>query len=80
MLERGLKYSADTVRLAYSVFRGAIKYALDHEILLTNPLKRVEIPGKSKRKANVLEPDEAVKVLAACRVEPGGILAAFLRP
>jgi len=71
-------YSADTVRLAYAVFRGAIKYALDHEMLLKNPLKRVEIPGRGKRKANVLEPEEAVKVLDACKAEPGGIFAAFL--
>jgi integrase len=71
-------YAADTVRLAYAIFRGAIKYALDHEMLLKNPLKRVEILGKGKRKANVLEPEEAAKVLDACKAEPGGIFAAFL--
>jgi integrase len=74
----GLKHGASTVRLAYSVLRGAIKYAIDHEMLLKNPLKRVEIPGKGKRQANVLEPEEAAKVLKACRAEPGGIFAAFL--
>jgi len=71
-------YDSDTVRLAYSVFRGPIKYALDHKMLLDSPLRGVELPEKKKRKANVLEPDEALKVLDACRTEPGGIFAAFL--
>jgi integrase len=71
-------YDSDTVRLAYSVFRGPIKYALDHEMLLKSPLKGVELPEKKKRKVNVLKPDEALKVLDACRAEPLGIYAAFL--
>ena len=53
-------YDSDTVRLAFAVFRGAVRYALDHEMLLKNPLAAVEVPKKEKRKANVLEPDEAV--------------------
>jgi len=71
-------YDSDTIRLAYAVFRGAIRYALDHKMLLKNPLAAVEVPKKEKRKANVLEPEEAVKVLDACRAEPGGIFCAFL--
>jgi integrase len=71
-------YDSDTIRLAFAVFRGAIRYALDHEMILKNPLAAVEVPKKEKRKANVLEPDEAVKVLDACRHEPGGIFCAFL--
>ncbi len=71
-------YDSDTIRLAYAVFRGAIRYALDHEMILKSPLKAVELPKKEKRKANVLEPDEAVKVLDACRDEPMGIFVAFL--
>jgi integrase len=71
-------YANDTVRMAYSAFRCAIKYALVHEMLYKNPLKGVELPGKGKRKANVLDPSEAAKVLEACRAEPGGIFAAFL--
>ena len=71
-------YDSDTIRLAFGVFRGAIRYALDHEMLLKNPLAAVELPKKEKRKANVLEPEEAVKVLDACRAEPGGIFCAFL--
>jgi len=71
-------YDSDAVRLAFAVFRGAVRYALDHEMLLKNPLAAVEVPKKEKRKANVSEPDEAVKVLDACRQEPGGIFAAFL--
>jgi integrase len=34
--------------------------------------------GSKKRKANVLDPSEAAKVLDACRAEPSGIFAAFL--
>jgi integrase len=71
-------YDSDTVRLAFGVFRSAIRYALDHEMLLKNPLAAVEVPKKEKRKANVLEPHEALKVLDACRTEPGGIFCAFL--
>src|SRR5262249_36638868 len=71
-------YDSDTIRLAFAVFRGAIRYTLDHEMLLKNPLAAVEVPKKEKRKANVLEPEEAVKVLDACRAEPGGIFCAFL--
>jgi integrase len=72
------KYGAGTTRLAFAVFRSAIRYALGHEMLLKNPLSLVEIPPKKKRKANVLEPAEALKVLDACRAEPGGIFCAFL--
>src|SRR5262249_24365350 len=36
-------YDSDTIRLAFAVFRGAIRYALDHEMLLKNPLAVVEI-------------------------------------
>src|SRR5262249_51532263 len=71
-------YDSDNVRLAFAVLRGAIRYALDHEMLLKNPLAAVEVLKKEKRKANVLEPEEAVKVLDACRAEPGGIFCAFL--
>jgi integrase len=71
-------YSSATVRLAYGALRSAIKYALDHEMMLKNPLRAIALPKKEKRKANVLEPDEALKVLEVCRVEPGGIFAAFL--
>jgi integrase len=60
------------------VFRGPIKYALDHGMLTKSPLKGVELPEKKKRKANVLEPAEALKVLEVCRTEPGGIFVAFL--
>jgi integrase len=71
-------YDSDTIRLAYSVFRGIIRYALDHEMILKSPLKAVALPKKEKRKANVLEPDEALKVLDACRDEQMGIFVAFL--
>ena len=47
-------------------------------MIFKSSLKRVEIPGKGKRKANVLEPEEAARVLEACRAEPNGIFAAFL--
>ena len=47
-------------------------------MLSKSPLTGVEIPKKEKRKANVLEPEEALKVLEVCRTEPGGIFAAFL--
>src|SRR5262249_38418150 len=69
---------SDTIRMAYGTFRSAIRYALDHEMLSKNPLARVEIPKKEKRKANVLEPDEALKVLEVCRAEPTGVFVAFL--
>jgi len=71
-------YGADTVRLAYAVFKSCVKYALDHKMLLKSPLAAIELPEKKERKENVLEPDEALKVLDACRVEPMGIFAAFL--
>ena len=71
-------YDGDTIRMAYSAFIGPIKYALDHEMLLKSPLTGVELPKKEKRKANVLEPEEALKVLEVCRAEPMGIYAAFL--
>jgi len=35
-------YDSDAVRLAFAVFRGAVRYALDHEMLLKNPLAAVE--------------------------------------
>src|SRR5262249_36316396 len=69
---------SDTIRMAYGTFRSAIRYALDHEMLSKNPLARVEIPKKEKRKANVLEPDEALRVLEVCRAEPAGVFVAFL--
>ena len=71
-------YDSDTIRMIYSAFRGPIKYALNHEMLLKSPLQGIELPKKEKRKANVLEPDEALKVLEACKTEPRGIFAAFL--
>lgn len=71
-------YDSDTIRLAYGVFRTCVKYALDHEMLLKSPLAAVELPKKEKRKANVLQPDEALKALDACQIEPMGIFAAFL--
>jgi integrase len=71
-------YDSDTVRMSYNVFRGAVRYALDHEMLMKNPLAAVEVPKKEKRKANVLTPEEALKVLDVCRDEPMGIFAAFL--
>jgi integrase len=71
-------YDSDTIRMVYGAFRGPIKYALIHKMLTVNPLTGVELPKKEKRKANVLEPDEALKVLEVCRAEPGGIFAAFL--
>jgi integrase len=70
--------SGTSVHLAYSVFRTCIRYALDHEMLLKSPIKAVELPPKEKRKPNVLEPTEALKVLEACKTEPGGIFVAFL--
>jgi integrase len=71
-------YDGDTIRMAYSAFRGPIQYALDHEMLLKSPLTGVELPKREQRKANVLEPEEALKVLEVCRAEPMGIYAAFL--
>jgi site-specific recombinase XerD len=44
----------------------AMLYALDNEMLLKNPMKRIELPQKEKRKPNVLEPAEALKVLDVC--------------
>src|SRR5262245_24040417 len=73
------KYASATVRMAYASFRSAIRYALDHAMLLKSPLRGVKLPKKEKREANVLEPGEALKVLDACRAEPMGIVAAFLR-
>jgi integrase len=72
------KYASATVRIAYGPFRSAIRYALDHEMLLKSPLRGIKLPKKEKRKANVLEPAEALKVLDVCRTERGGIFAAFL--
>ncbi len=69
---------SDTIRMAYGTFRSAIKYALDHEMLQKNPLAAVEVPKKEKRKANVLAPEEALKVLEVCRDEPMGVFVAFL--
>jgi integrase len=71
-------YGADTVRLAYAVFKSCVKYALDHQMLLKSPIAAIKLPSKEDRKANVLEPEEALKVLEACKTEPGGIFAAFL--
>ena len=71
-------YSSATILLAYGSFRSAIRYALDHEMVLKSPLRGIKLPKKEKRKANVLEPDEALKVLEACKTEPMGIFAAFL--
>src|SRR5262245_20254516 len=72
------KYASATVHMAYSAFRGPIQYALDHSMLLKSPLQGVELPKKEKRKANVLEPAEALKVLEVCRDEPMGIFVEFL--
>ncbi len=71
-------YDSDTIHMAYSAFRGPIQYALDHGMLLKSPLQGVELPKKEKRKANVLHPAEALKVLEVCRNEPMGIFVAFL--
>lgn len=76
MVEKGR--ASSTVRMAYGSFRSAIKYALDHEMLIKSPLRGIKLPKKEKRKANVLEPEEALKVLEVCRAEPMGIFAAFL--
>jgi len=72
------KYASATVHMAYSAFSGPIQYALDHSMLLKSPLQGVELPKKEKRKANVLEPAEAFKVLEVCRDEPMGIFVEFL--
>ncbi len=71
-------YDSDTIRMAYGTFRSAIKYALAHEMLKKSPLAAVEVPKREKRKANVLTPEEALKVLDVSRVEPMGVFAAFL--
>ena len=71
-------YASATIRLAYAALRSAIKYALDHEMLLKNPLRGIKLPKKEKRKANVLGPNEALKVLEAARAAPGGAFVAFL--
>jgi integrase len=71
-------YDSDTVHMAYSAFRGPIQYALDHGMLLKNPMQGVELPKKEKRKANVMEPEEALKVLEVARDEPMGVFVAFL--
>ena len=47
-------------------------------MLLKSAVAGVKLPKKEKRKANVLEPEEALKVLEVCRAEPMGIYAAFL--
>jgi integrase len=70
--------SGTSVHLAYSVFRMPIRYALDHEMLLKSPLKRIELPPKEDREPNVLEADEALKVLDTCKSEPLGIFVAFM--
>lgn len=71
-------YSTSTIRFAYKVLRSAIRYALDDEILLKNPLKKIKLPKSEKRKPNILSPDEALDVLNICRSEPGGVFVAFL--
>src|SRR5262245_47043395 len=71
-------YDSDTIHMAYSAFRGPIQYALDHGMLLKSPIQGVELPKKEKRKANVLEPEEALKVLEAFCVELMGIFVEFL--
>ena len=47
-------------------------------MLPKNPLAAVEIPKREKRKANVLTPEEALKVLEACKTEPLGVFVVFL--
>ena len=42
-------YDSDTIRLAFGVFRGAIRYALDHEMLLKSPCE--ELNCRRKRSA-----------------------------
>ncbi|MBO0719200.1 MAG: site-specific integrase [Blastocatellia bacterium] len=72
------EYAAETIQLAYTCLRAPIRYALIHDMLRKDPTRGVEIPGKSKRKANVLLPEEAAKALKASRDYPGGAFAAFL--
>jgi integrase len=60
------------------MLKAVLGYAVDHEMLLKNPLKKIELPLKVSRTENVLRSDEARKVLETCRTEPPGIFYAFL--
>ena len=42
------KYGSNSVLHAYTVFRIAVNYAIDNDLLLKNPLKGVKLPQKQK--------------------------------
>ncbi len=71
-------YSSTTIKLIYTIFGAIIRYALQHEMIIKNPLNGIELPSIVKRVECVLEPEEAKKVLDAARQTEGGILPAFL--
>jgi integrase len=76
MVEDG--YSSATIRLCRAILSACFKYALDNEMLRKFPLTRVKIPPKADREPNVLEADEARRVMDAAREVPQGIFAAFM--
>lgn len=74
--ERGL--SASTVRRAHAVLRNALQWAVQWQVLQSNPAARVILPKTQKREMRPLNLDEVRRFLDACAFDAYGTLFQFL--
>lgn len=74
--EQGL--SASTIRRIHAVFRNALKWAVQWQVIPTNPTLKVQLPKVERTEIRPLTPEEAQTFLEECKYDRYGLLFQFL--
>lgn len=70
--KKGMLLSAKTIRHQYGVLNLMFDFALQQELIVKNPMERVEAPSLEKHQVDALTPEQAIRffeVLKTCPLE-----------